>query len=356
MAFIKGKGLNMSLQSRGIAFLRTVALSAALALPGVAVAKSVYVLSNINAAPAPLQSYNINPGGTLTFQATQDLPFSYNGVGLGLDTASKKLFITREGSGTFYLVSATTLANLGTTTAPGASNLAGIVVDQTNNRVYTVDRATNNLYVYDWVAATNTLTPVAGQAPVNLTGVVGAYGIALDSVNHVLYVADYNGNRVRGFNTGTWTPFKDFAVAHPPVGIAVDSTRGFVYTVTPTSGCSTASSPLQLLSKYNLATDAETMTNMGHGGAGVAVDPDTGFVYVTGACNGDDLSVWNTSGATFVQTYTSGIIGNPTGVVVPEIEVSYSTPTIPTLSEWGMIILSSLLALGTVFALRRQRQ
>lgn len=31
-------------------------------------------------------------------------------------------------------------------------------------------------------------------------------------------------------------------------------------------------------------------------------------------------------------------------------------PSIPTLSEWGMIILSSLLALGTILSLRRQRQ
>ena len=30
--------------------------------------------------------------------------------------------------------------------------------------------------------------------------------------------------------------------------------------------------------------------------------------------------------------------------------------SIPTLSEWGMMILSSLLALGTVLTLRRQRQ
>jgi hypothetical protein len=37
--------------------------------------------------------------------------------------------------------------------------------------------------------------------------------------------------------------------------------------------------------------------------------------------------------------------------------VTPSTPTsIPTLSEWGMILLSSLLALGTIITLRRQRQ
>jgi hypothetical protein len=32
-----------------------------------------------------------------------------------------------------------------------------------------------------------------------------------------------------------------------------------------------------------------------------------------------------------------------------------ATQSIPTLSEWGMIILSSLLASGAILALRRQR-
>ncbi|MGA8147827.1 MAG: IPTL-CTERM sorting domain-containing protein [Gallionellaceae bacterium] len=48
---------------------------------------------------------------------------------------------------------------------------------------------------------------------------------------------------------------------------------------------------------------------------------------------------------------STNIISNfsaPTGATVPT--------SIPTLSEWGMVILSSLLAFGAVFALRRQRQ
>lgn len=41
---------------------------------------------------------------------------------------------------------------------------------------------------------------------------------------------------------------------------------------------------------------------------------------------------------------------------VSTVTLTPPAPTsIPTLSEWGMIILSSLLALGTVIALRRQR-
>jgi hypothetical protein len=345
--------MQMIRQIKVVSFLGACALSATLALPGLAAAKSLYVLPDLNASPTQLSAYAIT-GSTLTLQSSGNLPVTYSTVGLGIDTTSKTLFITQEGSGTFTLVSATTLANLGSATAPGASNLAGIVVDQSNNRVYTVDRSTSNLYVYDWNAATKILTPVAGQAPIALPGLVGAYGLALDSTNHVLYVADYNGNRVRGYNTGTWTPFKDFAVAFAPAGIAVDATRGFVYTVVPNGGCSTGSGPT-LLSKYNLATDVETTTDMGHGGAGVATDPATGLVYVTGACSGDDLSVWNTTSVPFVQTYSTGPLGNPTGIVVPEIEVSYQTPTIPTLSEWGMITLSSLLALGTIFTLRRKR-
>lgn len=41
---------------------------------------------------------------------------------------------------------------------------------------------------------------------------------------------------------------------------------------------------------------------------------------------------------------------------ISTVTLTPPAPTsIPTLSEWGMIILSSLLALGTVIALRRQR-
>ncbi len=42
--------------------------------------------------------------------------------------------------------------------------------------------------------------------------------------------------------------------------------------------------------------------------------------------------------------------------LVVRMSVSGLPTSIPTLSEWGMILLSSLLALGTILALRRQRQ
>ena len=73
----------------------------------------------------------------------------------------------------------------------------------------------------------------------------------------------------------------------------------------------------------------------------------------TGDCTADTTSVLD------------HINGNNDGITGPyTITLSAATdggaapaPTsIPTLSEWGMILLSSLLALGTIFALRRKRQ
>jgi len=38
------------------------------------------------------------------------------------------------------------------------------------------------------------------------------------------------------------------------------------------------------------------------------------------------------------------------------LDITAAPTSIPSLSEWGLIILSSLLALGTLLTLRRQRQ
>lgn len=46
---------------------------------------------------------------------------------------------------------------------------------------------------------------------------------------------------------------------------------------------------------------------------------------------------------------------NWTGLLMDNVRVMGAASSIPTLTEWGMIILSSLLALGAVFFLRRQR-
>jgi hypothetical protein len=70
----------------------------------------------------------------------------------------------------------------------------------------------------------------------------------------------------------------------------------------------------------------------------------------TGDCSADTTSVLDhfDSIGTFTGPYTITLSAATAGAAAPT--------SIPTLSEWGMILLSSLLALGTIFTLRRKRQ
>ena len=81
---------------------------------------------------------------------------------------------------------------------------------------------------------------------------------------------------------------------------------------------------------------------------------DSLIVDVTGATNVHITAHHGASG--YSGTYTFGNRQTVTFTQMASISPAPETPSIPTLSEWGMIILSSLLAFGAVFSIRRQRQ
>lgn len=154
-------------------------------LAGTTTAKSLYV--NRDIGNSQISAYDIQAAPSyLVHQATSGST-GYGGAGLAIDTDSEILFVTFETLGSLNMVDAKTLATLGSVTAPCASNLAGIVVDESKQKVYTMDRNTNKLYVYSWNAVTKTLTLDTMK---NLAGVSQAHGIALDEVNGLLYVGD----------------------------------------------------------------------------------------------------------------------------------------------------------------------
>ncbi|ABE51082.1 PEF-CTERM sorting domain-containing protein [Methanococcoides burtonii] len=313
--------------------LRYIALLVALIVvmgAGAASAKSLYVNADLN-ANSPIQAYDIS-GNTLTYQMTS-VPTHYGGAGLGIDTDSETLFVTFEGYGTFDIVDAKTLAVLGTVTAPGAKNLAGIVVDQDKQQVYTNDRGAKSIYIYDWDATTSTLTLNKIQS---LVGTTQIYGIALDEANDLLYVGDLT-TQVKIFNTADWSSAGSFPVSQKVMGIAVDATNGYVYTgnAYPNAGS------IGLLSQYDLGTSTEVTVNTRTlpGGVsldnavGIAVDPATGLVYVTTgnqASGGSDrILVFNPSlGTPALEpsdlTDSTGDIGNPTGICVPGKDISFN--------------------------------
>ena len=146
------------------------------------------------------------------FQAEYGVPYYAGGaVGLAVDTPSETLFVTYEFTNIIQLVDARTMTGIGSTTAPGASNLAGIVMDEAKNPLYIVDRFTSKLYVYSWNPATKTLTLVAQPALANLGG-SGAFGINLDKKKNHLYVANFT-NELHYYNTNDWSPAGTITVA-----------------------------------------------------------------------------------------------------------------------------------------------
>ncbi len=86
-----------------------------------------------------IQAYDIDAAG-ITYQTTHTTGSGWGEVGVAIDSDSGYLFITHESSGKLYLVDGTTMKEVDTVIAPGASNLAGIVVDEGKQRVYAVDR------------------------------------------------------------------------------------------------------------------------------------------------------------------------------------------------------------------------
>jgi hypothetical protein len=297
---------------------------------------SVYLIANHHTRA--FDAWNIGPPGSvppITYQATYNLTHANDPGDVAVwvepntDPPEAVLFITSEFDYGVEMVDAKTMTPLGW--VGDSYGLAGIVVDNINNIVYTNDRDSDNLYAYSWDPTAKTLTAIPGMNPVNLPNCQGAFGLALDDINGMLYVADTRGQRVRVYNVNTWAEVKTIALSHIPMGISIDRQRGILYTVSLNQRvvyC--ASNPFgssfgsTLLSKYDLTTDVETVVDMGYGGCDVAVDEVTGYVYLTEGCEGDRLTVWNALSNPITFIYATGSLGSPAAVAIANANVSYN--------------------------------
>ncbi|MDH4241968.1 MAG: hypothetical protein OEW48_20605 [Phycisphaerae bacterium] len=175
-------------------------------------ARSVYVISDTQ--KSHLQAYKID-GTNLIYQVSYmcqlDPPDDSGAVAIAIDDSEygQFLFATFEFSDEIELVNAKTMQYADVVTALGATDLAGIAMDISNSKLYVVDRYTNHLYSYSWNAAAKTLTPDFNNPYYiqleDISGETnkGAFGIALDEENGLLYVAD-NTNEIKYYDTNDW--------------------------------------------------------------------------------------------------------------------------------------------------------
>ena len=285
--------------------------------------KSLYLVADHHTRQ--FDAWEIKPDGTTDYQATYRLSYATDPAGIAIDETSNTLFITSEFSGGVEMVDATTMTSVGVSAGP--SNLAGIAVDDANDIVYAVRRWSDDLYVYDWNPSTNTLTVRAGYNPLNLPGCSGAFGLGLDEIRGILWVADSAAGIVRAYDTDTWTEdtSQSFTPSHKAVDVAIDRMRRLVYTVSMSLGASVPGGcGSNLLSKYDLTARTETTVNLGHQGVGVAVDELTGYVYVTGDYYARRLEVWDVSPTPWIQVQQVSVSGRPAGICIPQEEVAFN--------------------------------
>ena len=118
-------------------------------------ARSVYAIPQHTGSTVNV--YDVQEGaqeGQLEYRATYKLLHG-GACDVNIDIQSNILFLTFENQDEIQLVNARIFLSEGTVRASGASDLAGLVldyVDPDTTLLYTVDRGTNKLFVYDWDA------------------------------------------------------------------------------------------------------------------------------------------------------------------------------------------------------------
>ncbi len=279
------------------------------AITGTTSAKSLYLIADLYANPTPIKIYDIAVNGTLTFQSNSSIPCHNSGaLGLAIDSDSKYLFVTYDDSNLIQVIDATTMTDKGTASESDATEMAGIVYDHDKGLLYCVERNTDKLYVYNWQARTTTLMPVSGS-PFSLLDAT-AYGIALDEIDDLLYVANF-GTTIRVYHTSDWSPAGLIPVSHPAISIAVDAARNLFY-------YGSGYSHNRYLTQYNLNTRTEKWVQVPDAGViGIGIDPATGLIYIgTGDNNipgGDNIQVYD---ALLNCLQVIPDIGNPTGLAI----------------------------------------
>ena len=301
-----------------------------LVLVGTVNAKSVYLVANHHTAA--FDALAINPDGTVTPQTTTNLSYATDPAGVAVwadpDSDDVFLFLTSEFSlAGVEIVNAITNTTVGRALA-STSNLAGIDVDDANLVVYTLRRASNQLFVYDWDPATQTLTSQA-SSPYSLPGCSGGYGISLDDNSGILWVADGYGGMARAYDVTTMTEITGMSFdpgVHNPIDLVVDSKRGIVHTVSMNFGAGGPGGSY-LMSSTEIATGTTKTTSLSCQGVGISVDETTGYVYVTVSpyCSGGgqgQVQVWDTSTTPSTQIDVQTVSGSPAGIAVANASVN----------------------------------
>jgi len=187
--------------------LAVVALTC-LTVTNSAIAKSAYAITDHHAST--LKAYRIIDDELEYQEDVNVIDYATGAVDVTIDSNLELLFITYEDAGKIVWANAKTLQQEGyidlSQPPYNADELAGIVADETKQRVYVVERDRDKLYILAWDNDKKELVLMDPNDPnqpysqgdpyVVLEGLStdGAWGIALDENTSRLYVANNTDN------------------------------------------------------------------------------------------------------------------------------------------------------------------
>ncbi len=300
----------------------------AIFLIGNTFAKSVYLSADHHTGE--FDAWNINPDGTVTYQATYNLNYATDPAGIGIDVMNggndPLMFVSTEGIGGIEVINPVTLQYHGV--APGPVNMGGVDVDDINNILFAIQRGTSGfggsgtseLYIYTYNDDGSGITQ---QAHITVPNHGYGMGLAFDDLRDVLWIGDIQYSMVKAYrpDNPAWTAISEdtslsFNVSHQPVDIAVDRKRNIVYTGGAWLGST-------LLTKFDVNAGIESSVDTGFGIMGLTVDESTGYVYVTRGgsygSGGGEIQVWDCSTSPFTLIQDTPDIGNPAGIAIGNV-------------------------------------
>lgn len=241
-------------------------------------AKSLYyIMDKRGGTDTNIKEIRINEMGILAYEEVGPRVnmerLGEGAVGLAMDTWEGYLFVTHQGSNELQLVNARTMKALPNYRVSGAASLDGIVFEHSKNRLYVIDRGTSQLYVLNWNAQWEQLTPEAGS-PFHLADVKG-YGLALDEQRSELYVVSMDPI-VRVFSTYDLREIKTIELSRRAVSVEIDPKNQLLYTGAGLLDDYT-------LLQYDLSTGTERLLEISDrkGVIGMAIDYENDWVYLT---------------------------------------------------------------------------
>ncbi len=189
----------------------------------------------------------------------------------------------------------------------GATGPQGLAVDSTNHIVFIAESSSHEISVFTYNPSTGSLTVVSGSPFAVVTGALPG-GVTLDPTNHLIFVPNYGTANVYVYtyssSTGVLTLTGGYTTGTGPGGPAIDLVNHFLFV--PNSSSNTVS-----VFSYNTSTGALTavsgspFSGLNGDSQNAVVDSTNHFLFVPNY-SANNITVYSYSATTGSLTQISG--------------------------------------------------